>query len=61
LKVNDENSWIRIRIRNLLFSGMDPRIRIHTKMLWIRITGVKIKQISWPSTFSPTIPLSGQT
>ncbi len=26
-----------------LFRGMDPRIRIHTKMLWIRNTAYKIK------------------
>ncbi len=34
MKVNDENSRIRIRIRS-----MDPRIRIHTKMSWIWNTG----------------------
>jgi hypothetical protein len=41
LKVNDENS--RIRIQDLdpdpypdpLVRGMDPRIRIHTKISWI--------------------------
>ncbi len=33
MKVNDENSRIR---------GMDPRIRIHTKMSWIRNTDLKI-------------------
>jgi hypothetical protein len=38
LKVNDENS--RIRIQDPLVRGMDPRIRIriHSKMLWIRNT-----------------------
>jgi hypothetical protein len=41
LKVNDENS--RIRIRSPLVRGMDPwiRIRIHTKMSWIRNTALK--------------------
>ena len=43
LKVNDENSRIRIQDPdpNLdpLVSGMDPRIRIHPKMLWIRNSG----------------------
>jgi hypothetical protein len=34
LKVNDENSRIRIPF----VGGMDPRIRIHTKMSWIRNT-----------------------
>jgi hypothetical protein len=37
LKVNDENS----RIRDPLVRGMDPRIRIHTKMSWIWNTGFK--------------------
>jgi hypothetical protein len=38
LKVYDENS--RIRIQDPLVRGMDPRIRIriHTKMAWIRNT-----------------------
>jgi hypothetical protein len=43
LKVNDENSRIRIQDPdpNLdpLVRGMDPRIQIHPKMLWIRNTG----------------------
>ncbi len=34
LKVNDENSRIYL-VRGI---GMDPRIRIHTKMSWIRNT-----------------------
>jgi hypothetical protein len=45
-KVNDENSRIRIHIRiriririRPLVRGMDPRIRIHPKMSWIRNTG----------------------
>jgi hypothetical protein len=38
LKVNDENSRIRIQDPEPLVSGMDPRIRIHTKMSWIRNT-----------------------
>ncbi len=44
LKVNDENSRIRIQDPDLipdpLVRGMDPRIqiRIHTKMSWIRNT-----------------------
>jgi hypothetical protein len=39
LKANDENRRILIRIRTPFFIGMDPRIRIHTKMSWIRNTG----------------------
>jgi hypothetical protein len=35
LKVNDENS--RIQIQDPV-RGMDPRIRIHPKMSWIRNT-----------------------
>ncbi len=42
LKVNDENSSIRIRIQDPLVRGMAPRIqiriRIHPKMSWIRNT-----------------------
>jgi hypothetical protein len=44
LKVNDENSRIRIRIQDPdpdpLVRGIDPRIRIriHSKMTWIRNT-----------------------
>jgi hypothetical protein len=40
LKVNDENSRIRIQDPNPDPSvrGMDPRIRIHSKMSWIRNT-----------------------
>jgi hypothetical protein len=40
LKVNDENSRIRIQDPDPdpLVRGMDPRIRIHPKMSWIRIT-----------------------
>jgi hypothetical protein len=42
LKVNDENSRIRIQDPDPnpdpLVRGMDPRIRIHTKMSWIRNT-----------------------
>ncbi len=33
--VNDENSRIRNRTYPLV-RGMDPRIRIHSKMSWIR-------------------------
>ncbi len=45
LKVNDENSRIRIQDPDPnpdpdpLVRGMDPRIRIHPKMSWIRNTG----------------------
>ncbi len=43
MKVNDENSSIRIQDPDPdpLVRGMDPRIRIriHTKMSWIRNTG----------------------
>ena len=42
LKVNDENSRIRIQDSvpdpDPLVRGMIPRIRIHTKMSWIRNT-----------------------
>jgi hypothetical protein len=42
LKVNDENSRIRIKDPdpNPLVRGMDPRIRIHPKMSWIRNTAL---------------------
>jgi hypothetical protein len=36
LKVNDENSRIRIQDPDPLVRGMDPRIRIHPKISWIR-------------------------
>ena len=45
MKVNDENRRIRIQDPDPnpdldpLFRGMDPRIRIHPKMSWIRNTG----------------------
>ncbi len=41
LKVNEENSKIRFQDPDPdpLVRGMDPRIRIHTKMSWIRNTG----------------------
>ncbi len=41
LKINDENSRIRIQDPDPdpLVRGMDPRIRIHPKMSWIRNTG----------------------
>jgi hypothetical protein len=46
LKVNDENSRIRIQDPDPdpdpLVRGMDPRIRIHTKMSWIRNTAFQI-------------------
>ncbi len=38
LKANDENSRIRIQDPDPLVRGMDLRIRIHTKMSWIRNT-----------------------
>jgi hypothetical protein len=40
LKVNDENSRIRIQDPDPLVRSMDPRIRIriHPKMSWIRNT-----------------------
>jgi hypothetical protein len=40
LKVNDEKSRIRIQDPDPLVRGMDPRIRIriHSKMPWIRNT-----------------------
>jgi hypothetical protein len=41
LKVNDENSRIRIQDPDPYVGGMDPRIRIHTKMSWIRNTALQ--------------------
>ncbi len=42
LKVSDENSRIRIQDPDPLVRGMvDPRIRIHLKMSWIRNTDKK--------------------
>jgi hypothetical protein len=41
LKVSDENSRIRIQDLDPLVRGMDPRIRIHLKMSWIRNTALK--------------------
>ena len=45
LKVNDENSRIRIQDPDPdpLVRGMNPRIRIHPKMSWIRNTETKCK------------------
>jgi hypothetical protein len=47
LKVNDENSRIRIQDPVPLVRGMDPRIgirsRIHTKVSWIRNTGLDLR------------------
>ena len=42
LKVNDENRRIRIQDPDPdpLVRGMDPRIRIHPKMSWIRNTAI---------------------
>ncbi len=42
LKVNDEKSRIRIQDPDPLVRGMDPRIRIHSKMSWIRKTATNI-------------------
>jgi hypothetical protein len=41
LKVNDEKSRIRIQDPDPLVRGMDPRIRIHSKMSWIWNTAGK--------------------
>jgi hypothetical protein len=38
LKFNDKNSRIRIQDPDPSVRDMDPRIRIHTKMSWIRNT-----------------------
>ncbi len=56
LKVNDENSRIRIQDQDPypnpdpdpLVRGMDPRIRIriHTKMSWIRNNATSTRDIS---------------
>jgi hypothetical protein len=44
LKVNGENSMIRIQDPDPLVRGMDPRIRIriHPKMSWIRNTAFNL-------------------
>ncbi len=55
LKVNDEKSRIRIQDSDPdpLVRGMDPRIRIriHSKMSWIRSTGpsnrIPIATVPW--------------
>jgi hypothetical protein len=45
LKVNDENSRIRIQDPDPLARGIDPRIRIHRKMSWIRNTGAQVHKV----------------
>ncbi len=61
-KVNDENSRIRTYPNpdlDLLVKGMDPRIRIHTKMSWIRNTGfVSYMSASEAYCFFPSKPLN---
>jgi hypothetical protein len=49
LKVNDENDEIRIQDPNPdpLVRGMDPRIRIHPKMSWIRNTAFVDPDPDW--------------
>ncbi len=44
MKVKDENNWIRIQDPDPLVRGMDPRIRIHPKMTWIRNTGLRVRK-----------------
>ncbi len=39
MKLNGENSRILIQDPDPLVRGMDPRIRFHPKMSWIRNTG----------------------
>ena len=50
LKVNDENGRIPIQDPdpdpNPLVRGMDPRIRIHPKMSWIRNTEIHVSEKS---------------
>jgi hypothetical protein len=47
LKVNDEKSRIRIQDPDPdpLVGGMDPRIRIHSKMSWIRNIGFSFSSL----------------
>jgi hypothetical protein len=60
LKVNDENSRIRIQDPNPdpLVRGMDPRIRIriHPKILWIRNTAVIYKLLQ--KEYKKTMPVN---
>jgi hypothetical protein len=53
LKVNDENSRIRIQEPDPdpLVRGMDPRIRIHPKMSWIRNNDIFHEKIQLCVTF----------
>jgi hypothetical protein len=64
LKVNDENGRIRIQDPepDLLVRGMDPRIRIHPKMSWIRNTVSNYRNllitIPYVSNYQRIFPLS---
>jgi hypothetical protein len=53
LNVNEANSRIQIQDPDQnpdpLVRGMDPRIRIHTKMSWIRNTGKDTKNNKYES------------
>jgi hypothetical protein len=55
LKVNDENIRIRIQDPDLdpdpLVRGMDLRIRIHTKMSWIRNTALSVSIFLFYNTY----------
>ncbi len=52
MKVNDENSRIRILDPDPLVRGMDPRIRIRPKMSWIRNTAADTVGQFLKTTFS---------
>ncbi len=63
LKVNDENSRIQIQDPDPnpdpdpLVRGMDPRIRIHNEMSWIRNTGLSITHETFRVTVPPAVAL----
>jgi hypothetical protein len=61
LNVNDENSRIQIQDPDPnpdpLIRGMDPRIRIHPKISWIRNTAKYIPKLqSWGSAQQEGFP-----
>jgi hypothetical protein len=60
LKVNDENSRIRIQDPDPLVRGMDPRIRIHPKMSWIRNTATHLVSAA-PGSADTYIPVGTGT
>jgi hypothetical protein len=58
LKINDDNSRIRIQDPDPLVRGMDPRIRIHPKMSWIRNTEKNDEDLRHRILRIPPRPLS---